>query len=247
MRIPLHVLRQWRPDQTRKTGYLPIDGIAPHLNESDYSTRIRPGTIIVFGERRAHEVIDVQERPLDLWPDLFNREWDRYTTWWAEQVLAGHDMGNQPEKSTWEHRPVVLSVRAADQPTAKPNHYAIRAGRTFYVLPEHYSVCRLCNEIPPCTHATTEAQVEHAVRRTDELMAIPAGACLFCGQAITSRMNATRFPGPNLWRPDLGNDSAVFHARRACEEGADSYRRQWQDKGHSELQAELPGAAGDDS
>ncbi|MFF6844640.1 hypothetical protein ACFY8X_38620 [Streptomyces tanashiensis] len=247
MRVPLHVLNEWRPAQTRKTGYLPAEGVRPHLKETDYSTRIRPGTLIAFSDRRAYEVIEVKERPLDLWPEHFLKEWQRYTEWWVEQVVTGRDMGTQPEKATWEHRPVVIAIRPADQPTAKPQHYAVRADRSFYVLPEHYSVCRLCNEIPPCSHETTEARVQHEMSKTEALMSIPAGACLSCGEAITSRMKAVRFPGPNLWRPDLGENSAVFHARQDCADSVRSYRRQWEQKGHEELQPELPGGASDDA
>lgn len=240
MRIPLHVLNEWQPNRPYKTGNLDVAGIMPHLRETNYSTRIRVGTIIVFGERRAHEVVEISERPVDLWPEHFVNEWDRFTKWWVEQVMAGRDMGTQPEKSTWQHRPVVLAIRPADQPTAKATHYAVRADRPFYVLPEHYSVCRLCNEIPPCTHVTTEASVDLAMRDTERLMAIRSGCCLGCGEPITARMKAVRFPGPNLWRPDLGDNSAVFHARRDCADSVDSYRRQWEEKGHAELQPSLP-------
>lgn len=238
MRVPLHVLQQWRPEQTRKTGYLP--GTRPHLRETDYSTLIRPGTIIVWSNRKAYEVIEVTERPVDLWPQHFRDEWKRYTEWWVEQTTAGHNMGEQPAKATWEHRPFVLVIRPADQPHAKPKHYAVRASRTFYVLPDHYSVCRLCNEIPPCTHATTEAAVNHEMERTERLMAIQTGCCLGCGEPITSRMKAVRFPGPNLWRPDMGTDSAVFHARESCSDSVSSYRQQWEAKGPDQLQPELP-------
>lgn len=240
MRIPHGVLNEWRPEQTRKTGSLDVAGIAPYLKETDYSTRIRPGTIIVFSDRRAHQVVEVSERPIDLWPEHFRKEWDRFTEWWVEQVMAGRDMGTQPEKATWEHRPAVIVIRPADQPTAKPKHYAVRASRTFYVLPEHYSVCRLCNEIPPCTHVITEAAIDLEMQNTERLMSIQAGCCLGCGEPITSRMKAVRFPGPNLWRPDFGNDSAVFHARRDCSDSASSYRRLWDEKGHDELQPSLP-------
>jgi hypothetical protein len=240
VRIPIHVLHQWRPQQTRQTGYLPGENIKPYLKETDYSTRIRPGTIIVWTDRKAYEVIEVTERPVDLWPEHFRKEWKRFTEWWGEQVMSGRDMGTQPEQATWQHRPLVLVIRPADQPNAKPQHYAVRADRPFYVLPEHYSVCRLCDEIPPCTHATTEAAIDHAMKNTERLMAIQPGCCLGCGDPITHRMKAVRFPGPNLWRPDFGDDSAVFHARRDCEDSVSSYRRQWEEKGHAEIQPELP-------
>ncbi|MCF1592407.1 hypothetical protein [Streptomyces muensis] len=240
MRIPVSFLHQWRPQQPHRRGYLPGDGVMPYLKETNHSTRIRPGTIIVFRERKAYEVVEVNERPVDLWPEHFQQEWARFTQWWAEQVVSGREMGDQPERATWEHRPLVLVIRPAEQPTAKPKHYAVRASRPFFVLDEHYSVCRLCNEIPPCTHVTTEAMVGLEMANTERLMAIPAGHCLGCGDAITARMKAVRFPGPNLWRPDLGSDSAVFHARSTCDEYVSAYRRQWEEKGHDELQPQLP-------
>ncbi|MDX2996394.1 hypothetical protein PV382_18010 [Streptomyces scabiei] len=246
MRIPMRVvLGQWSPQQCRKTGYLPAEGVKRYLKETDYSTRIHPGTIIVWSDRKAYRVLEVTERPLDLWPEHFMTEWKRFTKEWVEQVVVGRDLGEQPERATWEHRPLVLVIQPADRPKAKPEHYAVRASRPFYVLPEHYSVCRLCNEIPPCTHATNEAMVDHEMANTERLMAIPAGHCLGCGERITSRMKAVRFPGPNLWRPDWGNDSAVFHARSSddCAIPADSYRRQWEAKGHAEMQPELPNEA----
>lgn len=239
MHIPMHVLLgEWRPQQTRKTGYLPT--ARPHLKETDYSTLIKPDTIIAWGDRKAYRVTEITERPVDLWPEHFVNEWERYTAWWAEHVVAGRDMGQQPEKASWEHRPLALSIQPADQPNAKTRHFAVRASRSFYVLPEHYSVCRLCNEIPPCSHVTTEAMVDHAMANTERLMAIPAGCCLGCGEPITSRTKAVRFPGPNLWRPDLGTDSAVFHAREDCSGPVASYRQQREAKGHADLQPELP-------
>lgn len=234
----------WRPRQDHKTGRLPGEGIDPYLRESRYHTRIRPGSIIVFNGRHAHEVVEVAERPVDLWPDLFCGEWRRYIKWRMEHVLAGRITGPEPDKALWEHRPLVLVVRPADQPTAEPSHYAVRASRSFFVLPEHYSVCRLCNEIPPCTHATTEATIDREIAKADELMAIPRGACLGCGQTITSRMKAIRFPGPNLWRPDWGLHSAVFHARQQeeCSNGVWRYEQQWKQQGLDVLNPTLPEA-----
>jgi len=65
----------WRPEQTRKRGHLPGEGVAPYLKETDYSTRIRPGTIIVWSDRKAYQVVEITERPVDLWPEHFRKEW----------------------------------------------------------------------------------------------------------------------------------------------------------------------------
>ncbi|MGA5009005.1 hypothetical protein ACPCDX_28955 [Streptomyces koyangensis] len=231
---------RWRPTQTRKTGYLPGNGIKPNLTETDYATRITPGSIIAWTDRKAYEVIDITERPTDLWPQHFRNEWKRFIDWRDQHILEGRDPGPMPTKATWEHRPLALIIRPADLPTAKPTHYAVRASGTFYVLPEHYSVCRLCEEIPPCHHVTTEAAIDHAMQNTERLMAIQPGCCLGCGEPINRRMKATRFPGPNLWRPDLGENSAVFHARNDCSMAVYRYREQWKAMAADDIQPTLP-------
>jgi hypothetical protein len=53
-------------------------------------------------------------------------------------------------------------------------------------------------------------------------------------------MKAVRFPGPNLWRPDLGDGSAVFHDRKECSHDVSRYRGQWEAAGNAPAQAELP-------
>ncbi|MCL8016896.1 hypothetical protein [Streptomyces sp. AS02] len=242
MRIPMRVLMgHWQPQQCRVTGYLPGEGIMPYLTETYHSTRIQVGTIVVHPlERTAQEVVEVREYPEDLWPEKYQKAFADYLEAWERQASVSRHAGEHPERSTWDQRPLNLVMRPADQPSAEPSHWTVRGNRPFYVLPEHYSVCRLCNEIPPCNHVTTEAMVDHEMANTERLMAIPAGCCLGCGEPITSRMKAVRFPGPNLWRPDWGTDSAVFHARENCSGSVSFYRQQWQEKGHDELQPELP-------
>lgn len=241
MSLPASYLRRWRPEQHHKTGHLP--GTMPGLKEDSLrDARICPGSIIAWSDRRAYEVVEITERPADLWPQHFRDEWDRYYEWRAEHTAAGRLSGPGPDRATWEHRPLVLVIRPADKPHAKVTHYAVRASRTFIALPEHYSVCRLCNEIPPCNHATLEATIDHEMAHADRLMAIPRGACLGCGETITSRMKATRFPGPNLWRPDWGQDSAVFHTRQReeCSNGLWRYEQQWKQQGLDVLNPQLP-------
>ncbi|MFF7250434.1 hypothetical protein ACFZBU_41955 [Embleya sp. NPDC008237] len=100
-------------------------------------------------------------------------------------------------------------------------------GHVWQVMPEHYAVCRRCAELPPCAHETRESEIDAETARLEDLLRMAPGDCLGCGQPITDRMRYTRFPGPNLWRPDLPDDSAVVHARAACRPWAQKYHRAW--------------------
>ncbi|MEU8136068.1 hypothetical protein [Streptodolium elevatio] len=179
------------------------------------SDELQPGTIVVW-EREPHRVIEVRERPDELWGDKFEQAWQER---------------GRGDRSTWRYRPVVVVLQPDEQPTAKPLHLCGPANHQWWVLPEHYAICRICRELPPCRHEITEGHISFQMKRTTELLAIPRGHCLACGEAITRRMNAARFPGPNLWRPDLGDNSAVFHARAACAEGRAEYKAQWDARG----------------
>jgi len=86
----------------------------------------------VWSDRKAYQVVEITERPVDLWPEHFRKEWKRYLEWRAKHIAEGRDVGPEPDRATWEHRPLVLVLRPADRPTAKANHYAVRASRSFY-------------------------------------------------------------------------------------------------------------------
>lgn len=88
------------------------------------------------------------------------------------------------------------------------------------VLPEHYSVCARCGELPPCSEvwvsSIADAQSERAARYEVE------GVCPACQTPVTRRQNAIRFP-ENLHVP-LG-PPVVFHRRQQCEASAVDYDR----------------------
>lgn len=179
-------------------------------------TRLEPGDIVVW-EREPHHVIEVTERPDDLWGE-------RYETRWAEESK----WRTTTTRAEWVGRPLVYVVRPVDRPDTTPLHLIGPARHTWDTLPEHYSVCRICRELPPCRHEITERAVTDQMKRTEHLMSVARGHCLSCGEYVTPRMNAARFPGPNLWRPDLGENSALFHARQSCAGDVEVYRRQWE-------------------
>ncbi|MFE5332916.1 hypothetical protein ACFRCG_41690 [Embleya sp. NPDC056575] len=194
----------------------PGDRWYPRESRSASGTRLEPGDIVIW-DREPHHVIEIKERPDDLWGE-------RYETRWAEESKWRH----ATTREAWEGRPLVYVLRHVDRPQAESLHLIGPARHMWDVLPEHYSVCRICRELPPCRHEITERTVAYQVKRTAELMAIPRGHCLSCGEYVTPRMQAARFPGPNLWRPDLGENSALFHARYSCSGDVEQYRRQWE-------------------
>lgn len=209
------------------------------ISDRMYDERIvtlEPGTLVVY-QRAAYRVVEVREIPPDLWGAKWHgafedelARWDRNPRSWDAR----------PTLETWRDRPVNVVIRPDSAPEAKPVHLTGRASYQWDVLAEHYAVCRACGELPPCSHELTEDKVRAQMVLTEELMSIPAGHCLSCGETVTHRQKAARFPGPNLWRPDLGDNSAVFHARQECSHDVDRYRRQWLEAGNAEPQAELP-------
>lgn len=201
--------------------------------------QLTPGAIVIY-DWKPWRVLEVREQPMDLWGETYEQAFHADVEVWEK-----YQHGDRPEKATWRGRPINFVLAPDREPNAKPLHLIGPAHYDWPVLPEHYAVCRSCGKLPPCPEEVTTKAVELQVARTEVLMSIPAGHCLACGEAITSRMKAVRFPGPNLWRPDLGDDSAVFHAREECSGDVYEYREQWQAKGNEDAQQALPGLSGD--
>ena len=239
---------QWRTNQSR-----PVHGLAlPHNGYREGVPGVEVGDIVVL-QRQAWRVLEIREKPEDLWPADYEAAWQKKVTDWVEYEAAR--VAGEPEpwgaprkprqmpvRAEWRYRPVNVVIQRVDRPKSKPRHAVATVSRDWQVLPEHYSVCRICLELPPCRHQELEDEVARTMEASDRLMAIPRGACLGCGETITSRMKAVRFPGPNLWRPDWGTDSAVFHARsrEECSNGAWRYEQQWKERGLHVLNPELP-------
>ncbi|MDX3343472.1 hypothetical protein PV409_36545 [Streptomyces sp. ME02-6979.5a] len=239
----------WRSSQSfrRARAGLPHNGLVADLDNAVIS-----GSIIVL-EREPWRVLEIKEKPEDLWPAQYEEAWQRTFTEWVEYE-AGRATGEldswglprkerpEPIRAEWSYRPINLVIQPVDSPKAKPRHIVVPVSYDWQTLPEHFTICRLCKELPPCRHVEMERTISAEVDKADRLMAIPRGACLGCGETITSRMKATRFPGPNLWRPDWGTDSAVFHARRQveCSNGVWRYEKQWREQGLNVLNPTLP-------
>lgn len=242
--------QEWQSSQSRIFSRVAL----PHVGYREgLEGAVKPGVIIVR-DREPWRVVEIKEKPEDLWPARMEQEWQKVMTQWIEHEVARaagepYSWGKpreerpMPVRGQWQYRPINLLVQAPDRPKGKVHHWGAMACYEWQILPEHYSVCRVCGELPPCRHVETEATVDTAMAETERLMAIPHGACLGCGKAISSRMKSIRFPGPNLWRPDWGTDTAVFHLRdqdrdHSCTNATWRYKRQWEAEGLNVLNAQ---------
>lgn len=195
--------------------------------------QLKPGVLVIW-DRQPHRVVELAERPLDLWGDKHEM---RYAA--AVEAWDRYPRGDRPEKATWDGRPYVFALQPDGKPHEEPIHLIGPANTSWDVLPEHYAICSACGELPPCRDELNEREADQQAAKADVVMDIPPGHCLGCGEYITTRQNAARFPGPNLWRPDLPENSAVFHARQECSGEVDRYRRQWEARGNNDPQPAL--------
>ncbi|MFE1266481.1 hypothetical protein [Streptomyces sp. NPDC058758] len=222
-------IRRWLPDQPT------LIGRHDWPDEGDEGThlRLRAGSIVVL-DRRAWRVMEITGYPSDHWPDAYEKAWrDHMELWWhANELRRVNNQSVKPasDRGNFYKRPVVLVLRDENLPRSAPKHWCAPASLGWQVLPEHYAVCRACGELPPCHHG--EYSPEGGPRVPEQNggipLIVPEGCCMGCAEVIKPRMRTVRFPGPNLWYPDLGEDTAVFHARSACEDQVALYRAQWQ-------------------
>ncbi|MFF9339277.1 hypothetical protein ACF1CG_05815 [Streptomyces sp. NPDC014773] len=224
-------IRRWLPDQPT------LIGRHDWPDEGDEGThlRLRAGSIVVL-DRRAWRVLEVTGYPNDHWPEAYEKAWrDHMELWWhANELRRVNNQSVKPasDRGNFYKRPVVLVLRDENLPRSAPKHWCAPASLGWQVLPEHYAVCRACGELPPCHHG--EYSPEAGPRVSEQSggipLIVPEGCCMGCAELIKPRMRTVRFPGPNLWYPDLGDDTAVFHSRSACEDQVALYRAQWQAK-----------------
>lgn len=176
-----------------------------------FTRDLAAGQLVVW-DRQPFRVVEVSERRHVDWGEDYQDAW----------VKAG-----MPEPSAWGNRPMAIILQDEEHPKVKPLHLIGPANHLWDVLPEHYALCRLCRELPPCRHVHNEAIALRAGERFEQEMAILPGMCHACREPITQRQKSARFTGPNLIRPDLGDDSAVFHLRSKCAGSVRAYDARW--------------------
>lgn len=176
------------------------------------TTTLTTGTLVI-ADRRPFRIDRVTELPHDEWPE-------RFLTAWREQRI--------PDPAEWWSRPYKVGG-LFEGPNANDRLHSTIAPADYLwdVLPEHYAVCHRCLELPPCSHAHQNRIAEQATERMERDMAILPGACHGCREPITRRQKSFAFPGPNLIRPDLGDNSAIFHTRGKCYGALTTYDKRW--------------------
>ncbi|CAL9508773.1 hypothetical protein SUDANB176_03607 [Streptomyces sp. enrichment culture] len=222
-------VRRWLPDQPTRIGRHDW----PDEGDNGTHMRLRTGSIVVL-DRQAWRILEINGYPSDRWPDSYEKAWrDHVELWWhANELRRANNQAVKPapERTEFYKRPVVLVLRNENLPRSTPKHWCAPASHDWRVLPEHYAVCRACGELPPCHHG--EYRWEGGPRWPEQNggipLMVPEGCCMGCAEPIRPRVRTVRFPGPNLWYPDLGEDTAVFHARASCADQVDCYRMQWQ-------------------
>lgn len=226
-------VRRWLPDQPTRIGRHDW----PDEGDNGTHMRLRTGSIVVL-DRQAWRILEINGYPSDRWPDSYEKAWrDHVELWWHANELRranNQTVKPAPERAEFYKRPVVLVLRNENLPRSTPKHWCAPASHDWRVLPEHYAVCRACGELPPCHHG--EYRWEGGPRWPEQdggiPLMVPEGCCMGCAEPIRPRVRTVRFPGPNLWYPDLGEDTAVFHARTSCADQVDCYRMQWQTEYH---------------
>ncbi|CAL9477084.1 hypothetical protein SUDANB58_02976 [Streptomyces sp. enrichment culture] len=222
-------VRRWLPDQPTRIGRHDW----PDEGDNGTHLRLRAGSIVVL-DRQAWRILEINGYTSDRWPDSYEKAWrDHVELWWhANELRRANNQAVKPapERAEFYKRPVILVLRNENLPRSTPKHWCAPASHDWQVLPEHYAVCRACGELPPCRHG--EYRWEGGPRWPEQNggipLMVPEGCCMGCAELIKPRVRTVRFPGPNLWYPDLGEDTAVFHARASCADQVDCYRMQWQ-------------------
>ncbi|MFI8198000.1 hypothetical protein ACIF6K_15935 [Streptomyces sp. NPDC085942] len=227
-------VREWLPDQPTRIGRHDW----PDEGDNGTHMRLRAGSIVVL-DRQAWRILEIDGYPGDRWPDSYEKAWrDHVELWWhANELRRANNQAVKPapERAEFYKRPVVLALRNENLPRSAPKHWCAPASHDWHILPEHYAVCRACGELPPCRHG--EYRWEGGPRSPEQNggipLMVPENCCMGCAEPIKPRVRTVRFPGPNLWYPELGKDTAVFHARTSCADQVDCYRMQWQAEYHS--------------
>ncbi|GAA2958725.1 hypothetical protein [Streptomyces enissocaesilis] len=222
----MHV-SEWLPDQPIRIGR--IDW--PEEADDGTHLRLRAGHIVVV-DRQPWRILEIHGYR-DPWPKSYEKAWrDHVELWKHSESLHranGQPATEAPARADFYKRPIVLVLRNENLPRSAPKHWCAPASHDWQVLPEHYSVCRACGELPPCHNG--EYRWEGGPRRPEHnggvTLIVPPDCCIGCAEHIKPRMRTVRFPGPNLWYPDREDGSAVFHARTACADQVDCYRAQW--------------------
>lgn len=123
--------------------------------------------------------------------------------------------------------PYRMTLRPAGTVTIASHHdddvsLRVPGGYWFEALPEHYALCIICQDLPPCRHDVQEAATAQAMATMGRYE--HEGVCPACEEVVTSRQRFLAFP-VNLKFP--GGPPVVFHERQKCRWSAVEYDKEW--------------------
>ncbi|WP_078661626.1 hypothetical protein [Streptomyces sp. NRRL B-24484] len=219
--------QEWLPDQPVRVGR--IDW--PEHQSDEAFLRLQTGQTVVL-DRQPWQVLEINEYPYSQWPRTHQESWYEHVELWShsENLHGVHRATMPPDRANFYKRPVILVLRNENVPRSAPKHWCAPASQDWHVLPEHYAVCRTCGELPPCRNG--EHRWNGGPRRTEHSgsarLIVPPGCCMGCAEPIKPRTRSVTFPGANLWYPELGEGSAIFHTRTRCVDHVEDYRREWE-------------------
>ncbi|MBM9509928.1 hypothetical protein [Actinacidiphila acididurans] len=179
--------------------------------EQALTTALTPGMLVIWG-KAAFRVVSLEDLNRGNWRDEDEQAWEE----------AG-----RPDIPTWTARPMWLSVQYDNKTETGTRGGIVPADAGWVILPEHYSVCRQCGELPPCAEVFADRVMAVEAQRIEFEMRLTHGMCHGCGHIVTPREHSILFSGDNLIRPDLGSNTAVFHTRRHCLPIVLAYQDRW--------------------
>lgn len=146
---------------------------------------------------------------------------------------------NMPDLETWRGRPRRVDVQwlgGARPDWANPNgpvqaaHLTLPAAtyraEDWHVYPSgRWAQCSCCGEPMPCRAELQDREVNASLKQMEEFAARVPGSCWACGEPVSRRQKAVRYPGVNLDLP--GGLEPVFHSRQQCAGAAKEYELRW--------------------
>lgn len=150
-----------------------------------------------------------------------------YRPWRVLEVASIDPTTTPGEPQRSRREAYMITLRPAALVTLASHHdddisLRIPGGYFLEVLPEHYALCVICQDLPPCRHDVQEKITARAMAQFAKYE--QEGVCPACEEVITARQQKVPFP-VNIKIP--GGPPVVFHRRRQCFWSAVEYDREW--------------------
>lgn len=159
--------------------------------------------MLVAYEWAAWRVMRVEDHPEESWSDAERKAAARGVS------LRRVTLRPAAEDATWEN--------------SRSDLHGVLQGRPpWFELPDHYSVCHSCGDVPPCRHVEGDRAAEAGLKRMARYET--EGVCPACSEPVSHRQKSIRFD-ENVEIP--GGPPVVFHLRQECRWRAREYEKRW--------------------